>query len=231
MEIFLAQSVSEWAKRFRHEADALAAGERDPMRLRGDELDPIALAFNDYQAKLLALEAKQVKEEELVAARRYADNVIKSMFDILIVTDADMRIQTANQAACDLLEYAELELVGRPIESVFKEEPTFLGMPIREVLQSNQMRDFEATYLTNSGRLVPVLLSASTMRDNAGRPLAYITVAKDITARKQMERELLDAKATAEAASAAGQKSRIRREYESRNPHADDRNPRLCESP
>ena len=76
-------------------------------------------------------------------------------------------------------------------------------MPIREVLKSNQMRDFEATYLTNSGRLVPVLLSASTMRDNAGRPLAYITVAKDITARKQMERELLDAKATAEAASRA----------------------------
>ena len=66
-------------------------------------LDPIALAFNDYQAKLVALEAKQVKEEELVAARRYADNVIKSMFDILIVTDADMEIQTANQAACDLL--------------------------------------------------------------------------------------------------------------------------------
>jgi signal transduction histidine kinase/DNA-binding response OmpR family regulator len=50
---------------------------------------------------------------------------------------------------------------------------------------------------------VPVLLSASTMRDGAGRPLAIITVGKDITARKVMERELLDAKATAEAASRA----------------------------
>ena len=30
MGIFLGQSVSEWAMRFRREADALAAGERDP---------------------------------------------------------------------------------------------------------------------------------------------------------------------------------------------------------
>jgi signal transduction histidine kinase/CheY-like chemotaxis protein/HPt (histidine-containing phosphotransfer) domain-containing protein len=51
--------------------------------------------------------------------------------------------------------------------------------------------------------LVSVLLSASTMRDTAGRPLAIITVAKDITARKQIEGELLEAKATAEAASRA----------------------------
>src|SRR6185295_17144454 len=58
-------------------------------------------------------------------------------------------------------------------------------------------------YRTASGRLIDVLLSASTMRDPAGRPMAIITVGKDITARKQMERELLEAKATAEAASRA----------------------------
>ena len=58
------------------------------------------------------------------------------------------------------------------MESLFKEEPSFLGPPIRDLLRSNQTRDFEATYRTQSGRLVSVLLSASTMRDNAGRPLA-----------------------------------------------------------
>src|SRR5204862_3482657 len=61
----------------------------------------------------------------------------------------------------------------------------------------------EAVYRTASGRLIDVLLSASTMRDSAGRPVAIITVGKDITSRKQMERELLEAKASAEAASRA----------------------------
>src|SRR5207248_9971586 len=137
--------------------------------------------------------AKQVREDELLAAKRYADNVIKSMFDVLVVTDPELRIQTANKAACELLEYTELELVGKPVEMLFKEEPTLLGPPIRELLHNNQMRDSEATYKTRHGRLISVLLSASTMRDNAGRPLAIITVGKDITARKTIERELLEA--------------------------------------
>jgi signal transduction histidine kinase len=41
------------------------------------------------------------------------------------------------------------------------------------------------------------------MRDQEGRPVAIITIAKDITARKEIERELLSAKANAEAASRA----------------------------
>ncbi len=199
---FVASGVGKSLERFRRDAEALAGGTGEPLRVSGNtDLDAIAAVFNEFHGTIEALAAKQIKEEELVAAKRYADNVIKSMFDILIVTDPELRIQTVNKAACELLEYTELELVGRPVETIFKEEPTLLGLPIKEQLKSNQMRDFEATYQTNSGKLVPVLLSASTMRDNAGRPLAYITVAKDITARKQMERELLDAKATAEAAS------------------------------
>ena len=198
-------SITRRLARFRRDAEAIVKGDaEEPLRIDGvDDLDFIAAAFNEFRANLKTLEEKQIKEEEVVAAKRYADNVIKSMFDVLIVTDPDLRIQTVNKAACELLEYTELELVGRPVETLFKEEPTFLGPPIRDMLRSNQMRDFEATYRTQSGRLISVLLSASTMRDNAGRPLAIITVAKDITARKQIERELLEAKASAEAASRA----------------------------
>ena len=202
--LIAARAISGRLERFRRDAEALANGTGELLRIDGkDHIDHISAIFNDYHSKQLALEAKQIGEEEIVAAKRYADNVIRSMFDCLIITDPELKIQTVNKAACELLEYTELELVGRPIESLFKEEPTFLGPPVRELLRSNQTRDFEATYRTNSGRLVSVLLSASTMRDNAGRPLAIITVAKDITARKQIERELLDAKASAEAASRA----------------------------
>ena len=192
---------------FRRDADALVAAngaEGEPIRPTGiDDLDQVGALFNELYSRVTALEARQVNEEELLAAKRYADNVINSMFDVLIVTDPELRIQRVNKAACELLEYTELELVGRPVEMLFKEEPTFLGPSIKELLHNNQMRDFEATYRTQNGRLISVLLSASTMRDNAGRPLAIITVGKDITARKQIERELLEAKATAEAASRA----------------------------
>jgi PAS domain S-box-containing protein len=197
--------IARRLRRFNEDAEAAATG-----MLKGtiatnsrDELDLAAGAVNRLKAAVEDLQERQVSEEELVAAKRYADNIINSMFDILIVTDPDLRIQSANKAACETLEYAELSIVGRPIEELFKQEPMMLGPSIREQLLSNATRDFEAVYRTASGRLIDVLLSASTMRDTAGRPIAIITVGKDITARKQTQRELLEAKATAEAASRA----------------------------
>jgi PAS domain S-box-containing protein len=196
--------IAQRLTRLRKDADNLAKGIGEGLKITGDdEIDLVAAAFVELHDTMKNLEARQIKEEEVVAAKRYADNVIKAMSDVLIITDPDLKIQTVNKAACELLEYTELELIGRPVETLFKEEPTFLGPPIRDMLRQNQMRDFEATYRTQSGRLVSVLLSASTMRDTAGRPQAIITVAKDITARKQIEGELLEAKSTAEAASRA----------------------------
>jgi PAS domain S-box-containing protein len=198
-------AVSRRLSRFNEDAESAATGMLKgaiPTNRR-DELDIAAGAVNKLKESLEGLQEKRISEEELRAAKRYAQNIVHSMFDILIVTDPDLRIQTANKAACETLEYAELSLVGRPIEELFKQEPMLLGPSIREQLLSNATRDFEAVYRTASGRLIDVLLSASTMRDTAGRPIAIITVGKDITARKQTQRELLEAKATAEAASRA----------------------------
>ncbi len=203
--IFAIALIARRLRRFNEDAEAAATGMlKGTISMNaGDELDLAAGAANRLKAAVEDLQERQISEDELVAAKRYADNIINSMFDILIVTDPDLRIQSANKAACEILEYAELSIVGRPIEELFKQEPMLLGPSIREQLLSNATRDFEAVYRTASGRLIDVLLSASTMRDTAGRPIAIITVGKDITARKQTQRELLEAKATAEAASRA----------------------------
>src|SRR5436190_662430 len=125
------------------------------------------------------------------------------MFEVPIVTDPDLNVISCNKAACTLLEYGELEIIGRPITRFFKEEAYTLGAPVKTLLKSNLTRDYEMTYRTASGKLVSALVSASTMCDTAGRALAIITVGKDITERKQIERDLLEAKVAAEAANRA----------------------------
>jgi PAS domain S-box-containing protein len=125
------------------------------------------------------------------------------MSDVLIVTDPNLRIVKVNQAACMLLETSEIELVGKPIEEIFKQESITLAPPVAQLLKGNSMRDNEMTYRTASGRCVSALVSASTMRDNSGRPLAIITVGKDITARKEIERDLMETKTQAEVANRA----------------------------
>ncbi|HEX3357761.1 MAG TPA: histidine kinase dimerization/phospho-acceptor domain-containing protein, partial [Tepidisphaeraceae bacterium] len=169
----------------------------------GDELDYAAQQLNELTSAVAMLRAKERSEDEVTAAQRFTENIVQSMFDVLIVTDPDLRIVSVNQAACALLEYSELELIGRQIEEVFKEESITLAPPVRQLLKSNSMRDNEMTYRTARGRFVSALVSASTMRDTSGRPQAIITVGKDITARKEIERDLLEAKTQAEAANRA----------------------------
>jgi PAS domain S-box-containing protein len=169
----------------------------------GDELDYAAERLNELTSLVAQLRTKERSEDELVSAKRFADNIVQSMSDVLIVTDPDLQIVTVNQAACALLEYSEIQLVGKSIEEVFKSQSIAVGPPVRQLLKSNSMRDNEMDYLTASGKTVSALVSASTMRDNSGRPLAIITAGKDITARKEIERDLLEAKTQAESANRA----------------------------
>ena len=173
-------------------------------RSKADDLAAIADHVNELQQAAKKAKEKQVSEEQLLAAERFTQNILRSMYDVLIVTDPDLNIMQANAAACQLLDYTEAEMVRRPILDFFKKESMGLfGNRSADLLRSNEMHDHEMTYLTRKGVRVPALVSASTMRDAAGRPLAIITVGKDITQRKQIERDLLEAKIAAEAANRA----------------------------
>jgi PAS domain S-box-containing protein len=169
----------------------------------GDAIEAAAHQIRALTAAIGQLRARERSADEVRAAQRFTHNVIQSMFDVLIITDPDLHIVSVNKAACALLEYSELELVGMSIEQLFQDEHYALGVGAREMLRSNTMRDNEMVYRTRSGRRVPALVSASIMRDDAGRPQAIITVGKDISARKQIELELLDAKTAAESANRA----------------------------
>ena len=78
-------------------------------------------------------------------------------------TDPDLKIVTVNQAACELLEYRELELIGRPVQTLFKQEPYTLAPPIDTLLRNSTTRDNELTYVTATGRHIAALVSASTL--------------------------------------------------------------------
>src|SRR4051812_38461479 len=82
----------------------------------GDELDYAAERLNELSSVVAQLRAAQRSDDEVLAAKRFADNIVQSMSDILIVTDPSLKIVTVNQAARTLLEYSEIELVGKPIE-------------------------------------------------------------------------------------------------------------------
>jgi len=63
-----------------------------------------------------------VSREEIITARDYTHNIIKSITDTLIVISPNGLIKTVNQATLDLLGYNEDELIGKDVSLIFEEK-------------------------------------------------------------------------------------------------------------
>jgi PAS domain S-box-containing protein len=136
------------------------------------------------------------------------------MIDTLITTNPDGSIKSVSQAVLDLLGYKESELLGQYITILFlQKEGLFFGKTYKEFLLNGMTDHGETTFRAKDGRAIPVLLSATVMRDEDDRIQGISCVAKDMTKIKQGEWQLrLQAAALESAANAivlTNQKGRI----------------------
>ncbi len=165
-----------------HAAARLAKGDLSTqvtVKTRG-ELQMLVDGFNQMARDL----------EKTTVSRDYVDNIISSMLDTLIVVSSEGAIMRLNAAACLLLGYAETELIGRPLNTVIAGEPGDGAEEILETLAAGSVGTHERTYLAKDGRKVPVLFSASLMRDGQSTVQGVVCVAQDITDRKRAEAQL-----------------------------------------
>ena len=134
---------------------------------------------------------------EIIISREYADNIIRSMTESLIVVSPEGNIQTVNVATCTLLGYEEKEIVGQPVGKIVaeeeeeeEEEDRFKGSGIEDLIKKGSVRNIERYYLSKDGRKIPVLFSGSVMRDDDGKIQGIVCMAQDITERKRAEEQV-----------------------------------------
>jgi len=142
-----------------------------------DEIGELAKSFNRMTDDLKGYQG------QLIHAKEYIDNIIKSMTDSLVVVSPDGRITMVNQAALRLLRYeSEEDLLGQPMELVFsKNIPLFSHSPdFHHVVATGSTKNYDTACRTREGNEIPVNLSASVMCDEKGAPLAIVLVARDM---------------------------------------------------
>ncbi|MDA3792403.1 MAG: PAS domain S-box protein, partial [Elusimicrobia bacterium] len=155
-----------------------------------DEIGELANSFNKMTEDL------RKSRDEILAARDYTDNIIKSMVDTLIVVNSEAMIKTVNQATQDLLGYKKDELIGKPVGIIFAEEEEeeedtlFKGTRWEKLLKEGSVRDYDMVYRTKNGKKIPVSLSGSVMRDKEENLVGIVGIARDIRERKIMEEDL-----------------------------------------
>ena len=168
---------------------------RRTAAMGGDEIGVLGGTLNQMAEAL----------ERSVVSKTHVDGIIDSMADALFVVTVDGEVSRTNDAALRLLDREDAGVAGEPLDGLF--EPVDDDRAIVERVQGEgSLTDLHAQFSRPDGTPVDVSISAAPL-ETGGRREGYVVVAKDVTAAKQYEAVLRDAKEAAEAARAAAEEA------------------------
>ncbi len=114
-----------------------------------------------------------------IARRR----IFQTIADGVVVLDLDGKVIDANPAAERLVGQPAAQAVGQPVERL---APAWAGLVARQRERGGEAVEEAAT----AGRTYEVAISSLT--DHQGRPTGQLLVARDVTERRRVERQLRD---------------------------------------
>jgi PAS domain S-box-containing protein len=181
---------------------------------------PIVFNFKNYFLDVVTDNREQVATEKaLLEKTRELNNIIaekheaeqkarqeaqkfETLFeevpDAVMVNDFDGHFLRVNSKGCQRLGYSRVELEAMNLSQVIsKEDQEQKENLLHQLMKGNSML-FEAVNISKSGERIPVEVFAKKI-DFEGQP-AILSSVRNITDRKQYEKELIDAKRKAEEA-------------------------------
>lgn len=135
------------------------------------------------------------REEALAERERRLADLYDQAPDMFVFVDLRSgRILEFNQTLVRTLGYAAQELESRLFSQLIRgEDRDKLRVFEERLAERGEVRDFEITMLNKEGTPLEVSLSATGDRDHGGNVVRSRCVARDITLRRQAERELVEA--------------------------------------
>lgn len=118
--------------------------------------------------------------------------VVHDSNDAITVQDFKGNIRFWNLGAKRMYGYTKAEALKMNVRQIAPKNGRDDALALlKRLREGEEVRSFEAQRLTKDGRLIDVWITVTTLTDEAGNLAAVATTERDITERKQLERELL----------------------------------------
>jgi len=140
-----------------------------------------------------ALEEKHLRDERKRGEELLAQlaAIVESSDDAIIGKTLDGIILTWNRAAERLYGYSAEEMKGQPVSVLLPpERPNELIAFLERVRRGEGIAHYETVRCRKDGRRIDVSLTVSPIKNAAGNIIGASAIARDITQRKQAERQL-----------------------------------------
>ncbi len=136
--------------------------------------------------------------EQYRQQQEWFEVTLSSIGDAVIATDATGAITYLNPVAENLTDWSQDEARGRQLREVFdvvKErtrEP--VENPVEKVLRHGDVVGLSnhTILITKSGSEIPIDDSAAPIRNNSGEIIGVVLIFRDVTARREAERQIAD---------------------------------------
>lgn len=144
-------------------------------------------AGNVYRVSAMVFDINDRKRAELVE-RRLA-SIISSSDDAILSIDLDTVITSWNRGAEILYGYTEQEAIGRSVEIIIPPDRSHEEAAILErIRRGERVEPHETIRQRKDGSQIHVSLTVSPVHDEYGNVVGASKIARDITARKEVER-------------------------------------------
>ena len=119
-------------------------------------------------------------------AKDFLENLFNRFIDPILVTDLHGRFTFVSKAVEESFGYSQQELLGKRVSDFYaggKEEAEKI---MQLLLREDRLLNYETEMVSKTGSPVPVILSASLLRDGQGNAVGTLGMGKNITEYKKL---------------------------------------------
>ena len=173
------------------------------------------LIFQNNEKEKQEIEKKEleVSTNSAKLASQYSRSLIEASHDPLVTISTEGKITDMNEALTNITGLTREKLTGTNFFDYFT-EPQKAREVYQEVFAKGFVTDYPLTVIDH--KLTDVLFNGSVYKDEQGKVLGAVVVARDITEQKRNEKELIEAKVFAELATLIAEEAKAEAESATR---------------